>query len=216
MKKLLLKIVLCATAMLALGGVATPLIVSAEEAQETAIESVVTDETENVSSEVETSENTAENGQETDTDKWFEEVLLPLVMQFGVEVGAFAIVALMATKGITNTKNLLDIALNAVTKSNDDNVSLANQVEEMKKAYEKQKEENAKQIEEMKNVFLEALKEIRENLSDKVNDADDRLQRLLEIEKLAYGDNAALVSSGTARRIAEVVGYGKAEDVNEK
>jgi hypothetical protein len=38
----------------------------------------------------------------------------------------------------------------------------------------------------------------------------------LEVEKLAYGDNAALVSNGTAKKIAEVVGYGKTEDVNEK
>lgn len=216
MKKLLLKIVLCATAMLALGGVATPLIVSAEEAQETAIESVVTDETENVSSEVETDENTAENGQETDTDKWFEEVLLPLVMQFGVEVGAFALVALIASKSITKTKGVLDIALSAVLKSNEDNVAMAKTMAELKKAYEQQKEEHAKQMEEMKGAFVDALREIKENLSDKVTDAGDTLNKLLEVEKLAYGDNAALVSSGTARRIAEVVGYGKAEDINEK
>lgn len=216
MKKLLLKIVLCATAMLALGGVATPLIVNAEEAQETAIESVVTDETENVSSEVETDENTAENGQETDTDKWFEEVLLPLVMQFGVEVGAFALVALIASKSITKTKGVLDIALSAVLKSNEDNVAMAKTMAELKKAYEQQKEEHAKQMEEMKGAFVDALREIKENLSDKVTDAGDTLNKLLEVEKLAYGDNAALVSSGTARRIAEVVGYGKAEDVNEK
>ena len=216
MKKLLLKIVLCATAMLALGGVATPLIVSAEEAQETAIESVVTDETENVSSEVEASENTAEIGQETDTDKWFEETLLPLVMQFGVEVGAFAFVALIASKNITKMKGVLDIALSAVLKSNEDNVAMAKTMAELKKAYEQQKEEHAKQMEEMKGAFVDALREIKENLSDKVTDAGDTLNKLLEVEKLAYGDNAALVSSGTARRIAEVVGYGKGKTEDEE
>ena len=43
----------------------------------------------------------------------------------------------------------------------------------------------------------------------KVDDIDDVAHKLLDVEKLAYGNNAHLVSNGTAKRIAEVIGNGK-------
>lgn len=206
MKRFLLKIALCATMMLALGGVVTPLIVSADEAVETPEISVEVTDSDIVSSEEETAENDTEIMDETETSKWFDETIKPILLEYGAEMMAIASVALLCLKELKKAKVLFDGAVEAVTKSNKDN-------ESTKKAVKNLKEEMAK---EMKCV-TEALKEIREGLEAKVVDVDDVVHKLLDVEKLAYGNNAHLVSNGTAKRIAEVIGNGKkAEDENEK
>lgn len=206
MKKFLLKIALCATMMLALGGVTTPLFVSADEGVETPEISVEITDTDIVPSEDETAENGGEIVAETETSKWFDETLKPLLLEYGAEVVAFASVVFICLRDLKKTKAVFDEAVSAITKSNKDNDSTSKAVEKLKKEMRKEME-----------AVTDALNEIREGLETKVIDVDEIVHKLLEVEKLAYGNNAHLVSNGTAKRIAEVIGNGKkAEDEDKK
>ena len=100
MKKFLLKIALCATMLLALGGVITPLVVSAEESVETP--EIITEiaDTDIVSSEDETAENSPEIVEETETSKWFDETLKPLLLEYGAEVAAIATVVFVCLRDL--------------------------------------------------------------------------------------------------------------------
>ena len=206
MKKFLLKIALCATMMLALGGVTTPLFVSADEGVETPEISTEITDTDIVSSEDETAENDGEIVAETETSKWFDETIKPLLLEYGAEVVAFASVVFICLKDLKKAKAVFDEAVTAVTKSNKDNETTSKAVEKLKKELRKEMEE-----------VTDALKEIREGLEAKVIDVDEIVHKLLDVEKIAYGNNAQLVSNGTAKRIAEVIGNGKkAEDEHKK
>lgn len=198
MKKFLLKIALCATMLLALGGIVTPLVATAEESVETPEISTEIADTNIEPSEETTAENDPEIVEETETSKWFDETLKPLLLEYGAEVAAIATVVFVCLRDLKKTKGVFDTAVEAITKSNKDNESTS-------KAVKKLKEEMAK---EMKGV-AEALKSIREGLEAKVIDVDNIVHKLLDVEKLAYGNNAHLVSNGTAKRIAEVIGNGK-------
>lgn len=198
MKKLLLKIMLCATACLALVGFIPTAIASAETAENSAI-SV---ETENVSAKEETSENQAEIVEETESTKWFDETIKPLLIQYGTEVGAFATIFFILLKDLNKTKDSLGGALCALTQSNSDNRNTMNAVIDFKEAVRAE-------IDEMKNAFNAALQEIREGLSKEVTDIDNTVHKILDVEKIAYSSNASLVSSGAAKKIAEVVRYGE-------
>jgi hypothetical protein len=189
---------------------------SADEGVESVVESVVTDETSNVSGEEETAENTPKEEAVESGDEWFDEVLMPMVIEYGASVVAFATAVFILLKDFNKTKSTLGTAVGALLTSNGNNTDTAKAVAELKSEYEKQMTEMKGQVENVTALFVEALKELKEGLADKVENADGTLQKLLEVEKLAYGDNAALVSNGTAKKIAEVVGYGKTEDVNEK
>jgi hypothetical protein len=212
----MLKIILCATAVMTGFGLFAPVMASADEGVENAVESVVTDETSNVSGEEETAENTPKEEAVESGDEWFDEVLMPMVIEYGASVVAFATAVFILLKDFNKTKSTLGTAVGALLTSNGNNEDTAKAVAELKSVYEKQMTEMKGQVENVTALFVEALKELKEGLADKVDNADGTLQKLLEVEKLAYGDNAALVSNGTAKKIAEVVGYGKTEDVNEK
>ena len=199
MKKFLLKIALCATMMLALGGVTTPLFVSADEGVETPEISTEITDTDIVSSEGETAENDGEIVAKTETSKWFDENVKPLLIQGAAAVvGVLIAIAIIAKKS-KNFLKVLTETITALTKALAENKALK---KEMRKLGES---------------VAEALNEIREGLETKVIDVDEIVHKLLEVEKLAYGNNAHLVSNGTAKRIAEVIGNGKkAEDENKK
>lgn len=206
MKKFLLKIALCATMMLALGGVTTPLFVSADEGVETPEISVEITDTDVVSNEGETAENDGEIVVETETSEWFDETIKPLLLEYGAEVVAFASVVFICLRDLKKAKTVFDEAVSAITKSNKDNDSTSKAVEKLKKEMRKEME-----------AVTEALRGIREGLETRVIDVDEIVHKLLEVEKLAYGNNAHLVSNGTAKRIAEVIGNGKkAEDEDKK
>jgi hypothetical protein len=217
-KKTFLKMILCATAIMAGAGFFAPIVVQAEEntdivsTQETLENSAETNETENVSTEEATSENQAEIVAKTNANEWFEETLMPLIIQYGTEVLAFATVVMIALNDLNKTKSTLGIAVGALTKSNTDNKDTSKAVKELKSEYAKQMSEMQAEMKRIGNMFVEAVNEIKASLSDKVNDADGKLNALLEVEKLAYGDQAKLVSNGTAKRIAEVVNGGKVKD----
>lgn len=201
MKKFLLKIALCATALLAVGGVATPLFVNAEETQKNAIESVVAEELENVPSDAETNENQTEIVQETETSKWFDETIKPLLIEYGAMVAAGLSAAAICLKKIKKAKEIFDSATGVVEKSNADNKEIKRLVEDFKN-----------EVLSGLGLVADALKEIREGVEEKVIDVDEIVHKLLDVERLAYGSNAALVSNGTAKRIAEVIDHGKAHD----
>lgn len=198
MKKFLLKIVLCATAVMTGVGFIAPITASAETGES----SEVIVETENLSSETETSENQAEIAKETESSEWFDETLKPLLIEYGADVVAFVTVILLCLKDLNKTKSTLGTALGALTQSNTDNKSMAKEVQEFKA-------EVRQEMQEMKETFKGALQEIRESLSKEVVDIDQVVHKILDVEKIAYGSNAALVSSGAAKRIAEVVRYGE-------
>lgn len=191
MKKFLLKIVLCATAVLALGGIVTPLVATAEESVETPEISVEIEDTDIVSSEDETTENSPETVEETETSKWFDENVKPFLMQGAAAVCGVLIAIVIIAKKSKNLLKVLTEAIAALTKALAENKALK---KEMRKLGES---------------VTEALKEIREGLEAKVIDVDDIVHKLLDVEKIAYGNNAHLVSNGTAKRIAEVIGNGK-------
>ena len=193
MKKFLCKIILCATAVLTGFGLFAPVTASAEEGVESAVESVVTDEMDNVSSEVETDENDGIIVEETETSKWFDENVKPFLMQGAAAVCGVLIAIVIIAKKSKNLLKVLTEAIAALTKALAENKALK------------------KEMRGLGESVTEALKEIREGLEAKVIDVDDVVHKLLEVEKLAYGDNATLVSNGVAKRIAEVVGYGKTE-----
>lgn len=201
MKKFLLKIALCATALLAVGGVATPLFVSAEETQENAIESVATEELENAPNDAETNENQTEIVQETETSKWFDETIKPLLIEYGAMVAAGLSAAAICLKKIKKAKEIFDSATGVVEKSNADNKEIKRLVEDFKN-----------EVLSGLGLVADALKEIREGVEEKVIDVDEIVHKLLDVEKIAYGNNADLVSNGTAKRIAEVIDHGKAHD----
>lgn len=216
MKKLLMKIILIATAVLAWHGGISPALANAEETQESIVESVESVEMENVSTEQETSENQPNIADETDGSKWFDETIKPMIIEYGASVVAFVTAVLILLKDFNKTKTTLGMALGALTKSNEDNISTSKAVakfkEEFQAEYKLQKEENDKRMAEMADMLTKALSELQKNLADEVKDIDETAHKLLNMEMIAYGDNAQLVSNGTAKRIAEVVKHGKAKD----
>lgn len=217
MKKLLLKIVLCATAMLALGGFVSPIVVSADEGLETPEISAEIADTDIVSSEEITAQNDGNNAVvETETSKWFDEYIMPLIIQYGANVVSFATVAFIALKDTQRTKSALFGAVGAITQSNTDNKNTTQAVQEFKEACLEEikalKENHAEEIKALKEAFVEAVQEIKESVAVKVEDIDDIAHKLLDVEKIAYGNTAHLVNNGTAKRIAEVIGNVKKAD----
>ena len=187
-----------------------PLIAYAESATETLENSTIYDETENESNEAETSEIEGENDAETEnkevaetgTSLWFDEVVKPLLVQYGGGVLAFATAIWLCLKDLNKTKTALASALSALLTSNSNN-------ETMKAEVETFKAEVRKEIAEIRQEFQNGLKALQEGVGAKIEDINETTHKLLEVEKLAYGDNAHLVSNGTAKRIAEVVDHGK-------
>lgn len=47
--------------------------------------------------------------------------------------------------------------------------------------------------------------QLQKNVVNRVSDTNTTVHKLLDVEKIAYGDNPVLVSNGTAKKIAEVV-----------
>ena len=205
MKKFFLKIVLCATAVLTGFGLFAPVTASANEGVESAVESVVTGEMDNVSDETETVENDGNLVGETETSEWFDKTIKPLLLEYGAEVVAFVSVAFLCLKKVKDAKALFDSAVEVVKKSNADNEATSESVAKLKKEMKKQME-----------AVTKALEDIRGGLEAKVLDVDEIVHKLLDVEKLAYGNNAHLVSNGTAKRIAEVIGNGKKEENENK
>lgn len=242
MRKFLLKILLSATAVLALGGFVAPIAAIADEGVEAPEISVESTDSDIVSSEEETAENDGEEVlvdeevledegneaivgdgeeivEETESSEWFDEYIVPMIMEYGADVVAFATVAFIALKDTQKTKNALFGALTEITTSNTENKSTAEAVQKLKEAWVEEanamREEHAEEIAALKEAFLEAITAIREGMETKVDDIDEIVHKVLDVEKIAYGNNAHLVSSGTAKRIAEVIGNGKKTDNKE-
>jgi hypothetical protein len=223
MKRLLMKILLAVmgiTFCITLSG--APMIAYAEESVEMAEDSVISTETGNESSEFETDENEGVIGaeteeetpvDETETSLWFDEVLKPMLIRFGAGVAALGITMLLCFKDFNKMKGILTTALSAVLKANEDNENMQKGVAEFETQFEAEFEEFKSEIrnavEEIKRDFSNAIEDLKNGLGVKVADIDEAAHKLLEVEKIAYGDNAKLVSSGAAKRIAEVVDYGK-------
>ena len=218
MRKILLKILLSATALLAFGGFVAPIAVSAEEGVEVPEISVETTDTDIVSSGSETEQNEGKEALESETSEWFDEYIIPLIMEYGADVVALATVALLTLKDTRKTKGALFEALTDITTSNTENKNTAEAVRELKEAWMEERQamqiQHAEEIEALKNIFLDAISAIREGMEAKVDDIDETVHKVLDVEKIAYGNNAHLVSSGTAKRIAEVIGNGKKTDNN--
>ena len=56
--------------------------------------------------------------------------------------------------------------------------------------------------------MLEGLKQIREDVRDRIEDACDTVHKILEVEEIAYKNNPLMVSEGTAAKIEEVIHNG--------
>ena len=207
MRKFLLKIALIATAVFAGIGFIAPIVASAETGEistESAGTGIVSSE-----------EKPAQNDcvEEVESDSWFDETIKPLVIGYGADVVAFLTVAFIALKDTQKTKSALSEAVNTAVQSYTENKNTVMAVQELKEAFAEEmsrlKEEHADEIKAMQELFVQAVEAIRESVAVKVDDIDDVAHKLLDVEKLAYGNNAHLVSNGTAKRIAEVIGNGK-------
>ena len=131
MKKILLKIALCATMMLALGGVTTPLFVSADEGVETPEISTEITDTDIVSSEGETAENDGEIVAKTETSKWFDENVKPLLIQGAAAVvGVLIAIAIIAKKS-KNFLKVLTETITALTKALAENKALKKEIKKL-------------------------------------------------------------------------------------
>lgn len=214
MKKILFKFVLVIGFMLAFGCGVSATTAHAEEVSKTAGFSTGINDTDIVSSEEEIEQN-APIG-EVETDTWFDETIKPFLIKYGADVVAFLTVAFIALKDTQKTKQALFGAVNTAVQSYTENKNTVMAVQELKEAFAEEmsrlKEEHAEEIKAMQELFVQAVEAIRESVAVKVDDIDDVAHKLLDVEKLAYGNNAHLVSNGTAKRIAEVIGNGKTND----
>ncbi len=165
----------------------------------------VLQESENTS-EYEVLESIVEENEEeilaTETSDWFDEVLMPMIIEYGTEVFSFATVVFIMLRDLNKTKSGLGLAVGQLIQSNKDNKT-------MKVAVEDFKAEMQSKVSEMQSAFQEALNEIKASLTTQVQDIDETAHKILDIEKIAYLDSAALVSSGAAKRIADTVRYGR-------
>lgn len=92
----------------------------------------------------------------------------------------------------------------------------ATQIKELQNYTQKQEEEiqawktaQNEIIKQLQTKLEEQLKtafdQLKSVVTDKVDDTNTAVHKLLTVEKIAYGDNPVLVSNGTARKISEVV-----------
>jgi hypothetical protein len=196
MKKIYLAL---ATALAFIGFSVSPIMAYAEESVN-AVESSEIVTSEEVVEEVDSVENTAsEEAVEEDSgiipktegSEWFDENILPIIINYGAGILAMATVALLALKKLKNVIQLFKDALVLLGIAN-------NKVESTDEEVRILREE----MDKFKQSLVENLKEV---LTDKVDDIDEVVHKILDVEEIAYESNPVLVGNGTAKKISEVI-----------
>lgn len=206
MKKFVLKLCLLAMLSVFCCGLVSPIVAIAEsgENQTISVESSVVSNEEEIEQ-----ESSVELVPKSESTEWFDETLKPLLIEFGTEIAAFATVVFILLKDLNKTKSGLGTALCALTDSN-------NQNKDTTKAVEEFKAEVRAEMQEFKAEVMNVLGDIKNGIGANIQDIEETVHKVLDIENIAFGDSDALVSSGAAKRIAEVAKYGKYEPIENK
>lgn len=162
-----------------------------------------------------TSEEILEEGivPETEASVWFKEKIMPYILKYGmVFLGtASALIAFLRK----HKKALAELigAYNALKKSNEDNEQTKAEVDltqtRMLEWQKRQEERMQEYFDKQDERMLQRFDEIASKVTNRIEDACETAHKLLEVEELAYEDNPALVSQGTAKKIAEVIHNGE-------
>ncbi len=141
-----------------------------------------------------------ENGliPETEGSKWFSETLMPLILQYGAALLGVLSAGIVLLRKIIKTVKELKEAKTLLKSSDEHNkTSLENM-----NAFETRMQE---QYDEYVKLVQKKLDEMQSGVAADVHETKKAVNKLLAVERRAYLDSPALVSEGTARKIAEVL-----------
>lgn len=160
---------------------------------------------------------------ETEFSLWFKEKILPYILQFlAVAGGALFSFLLVLRKFDIKLGDLIN-ACNVLRKANKDSEETkadvtkqnefiqewtSNQNRYIQSVMSTQSEEMKKWQEAQAAAMLEGLKQIREEVKDRIEDACETVHKILDVEEIAYQNNPAMVSQGTTAKIEEVIHNG--------
>lgn len=201
-KDILIVVILVALLSVCIGLIFSPSTYSANaeemsvEAPQDSADSVTSDETSKVE---ETPDSVPENGliPETEGSKWFSETLMPLILQYGAALLGVLSAGIVLLRKIIKTVKELKEAKNLLKSSDEHNkTSLENM-----NAFETRMQE---QYDEYTKLIQKKLDEVQAGVVADVRETKKAVNKLLAVERRAYLDSPALVSEGTARKIAEV------------
>lgn len=148
----------------------------------------------------ETLDSVPENGliPETEGSKWFSETLMPLILQYGAALLGVLSAGIVLLRKIIKTVKELKEAKTLLKSSDEHNkTSLENM-----NAFETRMQE---QYDEYAKLVQKKLDEMQSGVAADVHETKKAVNKLLAVERRAYLDSPALVSEGTARKIAEVL-----------
>lgn len=164
---------------------------------------------------------------ETEFSLWFKEKILPYILQFlAVAVGALFSFLLVLRKFDIKLGDLIN-ACNVLRKANKDSEDTkaavqaqdnkllewtASQAESMKEWQREQKEQMQEHMRAQAEAMAAGFAQIAADVTNKLDDAVKTVHKILDVEEIAYRENPAMVSKGTAHKIEEVI-HG---DENEK
>ena len=155
---------------------------------------------------------------ETETSKWFETYIIPVIINVLAPLGGTIAGGVVVFKGISNAKAILDVAIkglsNAKGQTDDASKDLTDARAEMKEWQISQSKEIGMFMEGISNaneawkkqftqMVMEMFEKLQEDMCNTVSDTNTTVHKLLDVEKIAYGDNPVLVSNGTAKKIAD-------------
>ena len=149
---------------------------------------------------------------ETVASEWFKENVVPYIWKFlTAAAGALCSMLLFLKKHDVKLGELIN-ACNVLKTANDNNEKtkqdVAQQYEFLQEWTTSQNEERKKWQESQTAAMLEGIKQIREEVRDRIEDACDTAHKILEVEEIAYKNNPLMVSEGTAAKIEEVIHNG--------
>lgn len=149
---------------------------------------------------------------ETVESEWFKENVVPYIWKFvTAAAGALCSMLLFLKKHDIKLGELID-ACNVLKTANNNNEKtkqdVAQQYEFLQEWTTSQNEERKKWQEAQTAAMLEGIKQIREEVRDRIEDACDTAHKILEVEEIAYQNNPAMVSQGTTAKIEEVIHNG--------
>lgn len=209
MKKIILKFLAVLTLSIVCIFFSAPIVTTAEAPQE------------NVTSESVEKENIVP---ETEWSVLFKEKVLPHVLEYGAAALGVLTAVLVSLKRLRITISELVGAYKALKKSNEDNektktdvTSLMDSVQEWQKNQaelqrafmEQQAVDMQAHFEKHEKIMEDRFKEIALTVVDKIEDAVETAHKILDVEEIAFEENPALVSNGTAKKISEVIHNGE-------
>lgn len=160
---------------------------------------------------------------ETVDSEWFKEKIVPYLLEFATAAAGAIFSFIWVLKKYNLKLGDLINACNVLRKANADSeetkadVAKQNafiqewtsaQNEFIKSVMGEQSEEMKKWQETQTAAMLEGLKQIREEVKDRIEDACETVHKILDVEEIAYQNNPAMVSQGTTAKIEEVIHNG--------